>query len=65
MNLREVINESLGDRLIQLRRDHELTQKQLAEKLGTTERQIQRWEATSYQSIALHRLIKLIEVLQD
>lgn len=36
---------NFGERLRQIRREHGLTQKQFAEKIGSTERGIQRYES--------------------
>lgn len=51
----ETLN-GLADALIKARLARGWTQKQLAEKLGTVEQQIQRYEATGYASASLARL---------
>ena len=51
----ETLN-GLADALIKARIARGWTQKQLAEKLGTVEQQIQRYEATGYASASLARL---------
>jgi transcriptional regulator with XRE-family HTH domain len=48
--------ESLPEMLIEERKRLNLTQRQLAEKLGIKEQQVQRYEATRYQSASLQRL---------
>ena len=46
---REVIHMSMGARLAQVRRSQNLTQEQLAEKLGVTRQAVSRWESdTAY-----------------
>ncbi len=49
--------------LIQARVARGLTHKGLAEKLGISEKQVQRDEANDYQTAGLNRLINLAEVL--
>jgi len=41
-----------------------LTQKDLAEKLGIKEQQIQRYEASDYQSASWHRILDVISALK-
>ena len=49
--------------LIQARVARGLTHKALAEKLGVSEKQVQRDEANDYQTAGLNRLINVAEVL--
>ncbi len=49
--------------LIQARIARGLTQKELAQKLGLKEQQIQRYEASSYAKASLARINQIIEVL--
>lgn len=49
--------------LIQARIARSLTQKQLAEKLGAKEQQIQRWEANDYAGASLETLKVVVEAL--
>jgi ribosome-binding protein aMBF1 (putative translation factor) len=49
--------------LIKARVARGLTHKELAEKLGVSEKQVQRDEANDYRAAGLHRLITLAEVL--
>lgn len=55
--------ENLAVALIQARIARGLTQKELAEKLGLKEQQIQRYEASNYASASLARLNQIVEVL--
>jgi HTH-type transcriptional regulator / antitoxin HigA len=57
--------ESLPEMLIEERKRIGLTQRQLAEKLGIKEQQIQRYEATRYQSASLQRLGEVTKVLAE
>lgn len=41
-----------------------LTQKELAERLGMVEQQIQRYEATDYASVSSARILEIVTVLQ-
>jgi ribosome-binding protein aMBF1 (putative translation factor) len=41
-----------------------LTQKELAERLGMPEQQIQRYEATEYESVSLARIMEIAKALQ-
>ena len=41
-----------------------LSQKELAERLGMPEQQIQRYEATEYESVSLARIIEIAKALQ-
>lgn len=50
--------------LIQARVARGLTHKDLADKLGISEKQVQRDEANDYATAGLHRLVKLAEVLE-
>jgi DNA-directed RNA polymerase specialized sigma subunit len=49
--------------LIMARITQGLTHKQLAEKLGVSEKQVQRDEANDYATAGLNRLVKVAEVL--
>jgi len=55
--------EELPTALIQARIAAGLTQKQLAERLGLKEQQIQRYEATGYASASLKRVSAVINAL--
>lgn len=55
--------EDLPRVLIQARIGRGLSQKDLAERLGVKEQQIQRYEATDYASASLARLMEVIEAL--
>src|ERR1041384_5617382 len=55
--------EELPNVLIQARIASGLTQKQLAERLGLKEQQIQRYEATGYASASLKRVSQVIRAL--
>jgi ribosome-binding protein aMBF1 (putative translation factor) len=50
--------------LIQARIAAGLSQKDLGEKLGLKEQQIQRYEATLYQSASLNRLLEIAHALE-
>ena len=55
--------DQLPAALIQARIAAGLSQKQLAERLGLKEQQIQRYEATDYSSASLTRIQEVIEAL--
>jgi ribosome-binding protein aMBF1 (putative translation factor) len=55
--------EYLPIALIQARIARGLTQKELAQKLGLKEQQIQRYEASSYAKASLARIKQIIDVL--
>ena len=55
--------EELPGVLIKARIASGLTQKQLAEKLGLKEQQIQRYEATGYSSASLKRVNQVVHAL--
>lgn len=55
--------ESLPQALVEARIAKKLSQKELAERLGLKEQQIQRYEATNYASASLTRVIKISQVL--
>jgi ribosome-binding protein aMBF1 (putative translation factor) len=42
-----------------------LSQKELAERLGMPEQQIQRYEATEYESVSLARIMEIAKALQS
>jgi DNA-binding transcriptional regulator YiaG len=50
--------------LIEARIATRLTQRDLAERLGVPEQQVQRWEANSYASVAIERLQEIADALQ-
>lgn len=50
--------------LIRARIAYGLTQKELAERLGIPEQQIQRYEAIEYESVSFARISEIAEVLQ-
>lgn len=55
--------ERLPVALIQARIARGLTQKELAQKLGLKEQQIQRYEASSYAKASLARINQIVDVL--
>jgi HTH-type transcriptional regulator/antitoxin HipB len=55
--------EELPKLIISARIAQSITQKQLAERLGVAEQQIQRYESVDYQSISLDRLMDIIDAL--
>ncbi len=55
--------EQLPDLLIKARIARGMTQKELAERLGLKEQQIQRYEATDYASARLARIREVVEAL--
>ncbi len=55
--------ERLPVALIQARIARGLTQKELAQKLGLKEQQIQRYEASSYAKASLSRINQIIDIL--
>lgn len=55
--------ENIPEMLIEERLRLNLTQKQLAEKLGLKEQQIQRYEASRYQTASLRRLKEVANAL--
>lgn len=57
--------EVLPEMLIEERQRMGLTQKQLAERMGLKEQQIQRYESTRYQSASLRRLGEVAQALFD
>jgi len=50
--------------LIEARIAARLTQRELAERLGVREQQVQRWEANSYAGVAIERLQEIADALQ-
>ena len=50
--------------LIRARIASGLSQKELAERLGMPEQQIQRYEAVDYESVSFARIVEIAEVLQ-
>ena len=50
--------------LIKARISRGMTQRDLAERMGLKEQQIQRYEGTGYASASLHRVQEVIEALQ-
>jgi HTH-type transcriptional regulator/antitoxin HigA len=57
--------QALPDELIQRRKLNGWTQKQLAEKLGLKEQQVQRYEKNRYQGVSLHRLVVIASILEE
>ena len=55
--------EQLPDMLVEQRELLGLTQRQLAERLGMKEQQIQRYESSRYQAASLRRLIEVAQAL--
>ena len=55
--------DGLPEMLVQERKRLGLTHRQLAEKLGIKEQQIQRYEASRYQSASLQRLREVAKAL--
>ena len=58
---------SLGElpiALIEARIAARLTQRELAERLGVPEQQVQRWEANSYGGVAIERVQEIADALQ-
>jgi DNA-binding XRE family transcriptional regulator len=53
----------LPSALIEARIAARLTQRQLAERLGVAEQQIQRWEANDYSGVGLDRLQSIADAL--
>ena len=51
--------------LIRARIASGLSQKELAERLGMPEQQIQRYEATDYESVSFARIMEIVEALQE
>lgn len=60
--LAAIVN-ALPESLIDERKKLGLTQKELAERLGIKEQQIQRYEATRYQSASLKRIVEVAEAM--
>jgi HTH-type transcriptional regulator/antitoxin HigA len=56
--------EELPEVLIKARIAEKLTQKELAQRLGMQEQQIQRYEADRFRSASLHRLIEIAKALR-
>jgi transcriptional regulator with XRE-family HTH domain len=54
----------IGETLIAARLAQNMSQKQLGEKLGLKEQQIQRYEATDYETAAFHRIIEVATALK-
>jgi DNA-binding transcriptional regulator YiaG len=50
--------------LIEARIAARLTQRELAQRLGVPEQQVQRWEANSYAGVAIERLQEIADALQ-
>jgi transcriptional regulator with XRE-family HTH domain len=58
-----VVLEIVGAGLIQARKDLKWTQKNLADRLGITEQQIQKLEATKYARARLDTLLRVARAL--
>lgn len=54
---------SLASEIIQLRKDKNITQKELAEKIGTSQPAIARLESGSYNKVSLSFLRRVAEAL--
>lgn len=54
----------IGETLIAARLAQNMSQKQLGEKLGLKEQQIQRYEACDYETAAFHRIIEVARALK-
>lgn len=57
--------EAVPSNLIRARIALGWTQKDLADKLGTTEQQIQKYEATDYESASFKRVMEIATVLKE
>jgi ribosome-binding protein aMBF1 (putative translation factor) len=57
--------EAVPSNLIRARIALGWTQKDLAERLGTTEQQIQKYEATDYESASFKKVLEIAGVLRD
>jgi HTH-type transcriptional regulator/antitoxin HipB len=55
--------EEISDILIGARLAQNMSQKELAEKLGMKEQMIQRYEATDYETAAFHRIVEVAMAL--
>lgn len=55
--------EAVADMLIRARIALNLTQKELADKLGIQEQQVQRYEAEGYRSASFHRVVEFYNAL--
>jgi uncharacterized protein len=55
----------IGDQLVCARRAAGLSQRELADKLGTTQQQIARWEASAYRSVSLGRVAAVAVALEE
>jgi transcriptional regulator with XRE-family HTH domain len=49
--------------LIKARIAHQLSQQELAKKIGTTQQQIQRWESGNYETITWSKMLDVINAL--
>ena len=58
-----MVLEATGAGLIQARKDLKWTQKNLADKLGMTEQQVQKLEAKKYATARLDTLIRVARAL--
>lgn len=56
--------EAVSQDLIRARIASGLSQKELAERLGMPEQQIQRYEAVEYESVSLARIVQIAKALQ-
>ena len=55
--------DQIAEMLIQARINQRLTHRELADRLGMKEQQVQRYEATNYQSASLSRLCEIAQIL--
>lgn len=57
--------EAVPSNLIRARIALGWTQKDLAERLGTSEQQIQKYEATDYESASFRKIIEIVSILKE
>lgn len=57
--------KSIPENMVKARISLGWTQKDLADKIGTTEQQIQKYESTNYQSASLKRINEITEAFQE
>jgi predicted nucleotidyltransferase/DNA-binding XRE family transcriptional regulator len=55
--------EDIGSQLVALRRARDLTQGELAERLGVKRQQVQRWESSAYRTTSLERAGRVADAL--
>lgn len=54
----------IGDSLVRARRASGISQRELADALGTSQQQIARWEAGAYRSATLERVAKVARAIE-